>query len=87
MFSSGDIGHRLEPMRIVGGAVFHSPITHGSSHSSCDCTVEFGTHALCQFQTFIHIAGQSLGHYSITEYFDAIGFGNIHTLSSFLLEK
>ena len=86
MLSSGDVGHRLEPVGIVGCTVLHSPIPHSSRYGAGNGTVELGAHALCQLQALIHIAGQSLGHYGIAEYLDAIDLGNIHTLSSFLLE-
>ena len=64
MLFGGDARHGLEPVRIVGSALFNGPVLHGLGHRARHRRIQLMPAAYGTLERAIHIAGQALSHHA-----------------------
>ncbi len=77
-----EVGKRLEPVRVVGGALGNGPVLHGVGDDARDGSIE--GHPLFDrpFERFVHLFGKKVFHRVVIEHIAAEQFGNVHIIGS-----
>ena len=72
-----EIRHGLEPVGVMGGAVFNGPFFHGDRHGIGHVQLQMGSVLNGFFQGFVHVFGKLAPHDLIIEDKAAVDFRNI----------
>ena len=64
----GDTGHRLEPVRGVGGALFYRPVFHGGGHSVGQVQIQLSAFVYGLSQGLVDIRREPCPHHPVVEY-------------------
>ena len=70
MFFSCDGIQRLEPVRIMCGTAFQSPVLHGVCNNACNLGIKTAALINGLMQGFVGFLGETLAHHGIIEYID-----------------
>ena len=76
-------GHRLEPVRVVRGAVLDGPFLHGVRHDVGHLDVERIALLDGAHESFVRDGRQALGHHMLVEHEGSVDIGYVRRHSAF----
>ena len=87
MLFSRNACQRLEPVGIMGRAVFYSPVLHGLRHNVRGCKGKLPALVHDLLHLFIYILGKTLSHSAQVEYVFAENCFNVQNFAHFILHS